>query len=214
MKNCPHCKAEIKQTLISNNFLLDQYMVDFINEFTQQSYENYCKSCYKKEHNKALATYQEQTEACKDFLKKNIDNVPIVTVQDPKNWNYSVISMVTSQSVTGTGVLSEITSSWSDFFGTQSGSFRSKLIEGENICKNQLRIACLELGGNAIIASDIDYSEAGAGKGMLMVCIAGTAVKASNLSEMGYNAKIIAELEANTKKLFWLSSFNPRVNFQ
>jgi hypothetical protein len=39
-----------------------------------------------------------------------------------------------------------------------------------------LRYQCALLGGNAIIATDIDYSEVGGGKGMLMVCMAGTAV--------------------------------------
>ena len=35
------------------------------------------------------------------------------------------------------------------------------------------------MGGNAIIGTDIDYSEVGGGKGMLMVCMSGTAIELS-----------------------------------
>jgi hypothetical protein len=37
------------------------------------------------------------------------------------------------------------------------------------------------MGGNAIIAVDIDYSEMGGEKGMIMVCMSGTVVKLNNL---------------------------------
>jgi hypothetical protein len=40
------------------------------------------------------------------------------------------------------------------------------------------------LGGNAVIAADVDYAEVGGGKGMLMVCMAGTAVKVLNPQEV------------------------------
>lgn len=42
---------------------------------------------------------------------------------------------------------------------------------------------------------DIDYSEAGGGKGMLMVCMAGTAVKITNLKDLAYDFESIHELE-------------------
>jgi hypothetical protein len=47
-------------------------------------------------------------------------------------------------------------------------------------CRNQLRFKAVKLGCNAIIATDVDYAEVGGGKGMLMVCMAGTAVKLAN----------------------------------
>ncbi|MBE5322140.1 heavy metal-binding domain-containing protein [Pedobacter sp. MR2016-19] len=36
------------------------------------------------------------------------------------------------------------------------------------------------LGGNGIIATDVDYAEVGGAKAMVMVCMAGTAVKIKN----------------------------------
>ena len=89
--------------------------------------------------------------------------------------------MVTGQSTTGTGVISEFTSSFTDFFGAQSGRYNQKLKAGENMCFSQLRLQALDLGGNAVIATDIDYSEIGGDKGMLMVCMAGTAIRLENV---------------------------------
>jgi hypothetical protein len=40
------------------------------------------------------------------------------------------------------------------------------------------------LGGNAVIATDIDYAEVGGVRAMLMVCMAGTAVRLNNLQEV------------------------------
>ena len=43
----------------------------------------------------------------------------------------------------------------------------------------------MKLGGNAVIATDIDFSEVGSGNtNMLMVCMAGTAVKIRDFSRI------------------------------
>jgi uncharacterized protein YbjQ (UPF0145 family) len=92
------------------------------------------------------------------------------------------------QSVTGTGVFAEFTSSWTDFFGAQSNAYNQKIAAGEMICQTQLRLKCVELGGNAILAIDIDYAEVGGLKGMLMVCMTGTAVLLENTDIIGKEA--------------------------
>ncbi|MEZ4840244.1 MAG: heavy metal-binding domain-containing protein [Flavobacteriaceae bacterium] len=51
-----------------------------------------------------------------------------------------------------------------------------KLQLGEENCFLQLVVKALNLGGNAIIATDIDYSEVGNSKGLLMICASGTAI--------------------------------------
>ena len=45
--------------------------------------------------------------------------------------------------------------------------------------------AALDLGGNAVVAADIDYAEVGGASAMLMVCMTGTAVKLSNPEILG-----------------------------
>jgi uncharacterized protein YbjQ (UPF0145 family) len=112
-------------------------------------------------------------------------------LQTPQDWKYETIELISAQTVTGTGVFTEIASNWTDFFGMESGKYNEILKSGEEKCKDILRTQALKLGGNAILGTDIDYSEAGAGKGMLMVCMAGTAVKITNLNELKYNAKAL-----------------------
>jgi uncharacterized protein YbjQ (UPF0145 family) len=48
-----------------------------------------------------------------------------------------------------------------------------------------LRKETLELGGNAVLATDIDYAEVGGDKGMLIVCMTGTAVLLKNPEVLG-----------------------------
>jgi uncharacterized protein YbjQ (UPF0145 family) len=93
--------------------------------------------------------------------------------------------MITGQSTTGNGAVTEFVSSFSNFFGMQSGRYNKKLKDGENICLTNLRKQTLDLGGNAIIAANVYYSEVGGEKGMLMVCMTGTAIRLKNLSILG-----------------------------
>ena len=99
---------------------------------------------------------------------------------------------MTGQIVIGTGVITELKSSITDFFGSTSNSFSEKISFGEKNCFAQLRQKSLLLNCDAIIATDIDYSELGSLKGMIMVCASGTAVK--NLDLLGETGKIIRAL--------------------
>jgi uncharacterized protein YbjQ (UPF0145 family) len=118
-------------------------------------------------------------------MQKLITIMPVISIHTPLNWDYQVIGMVNGQSSTGTGVITEFTSSFTDFFGAQSGRHNEKLKAGEGMCFVQLRKQAMDLGANVLIATDIDYSEIDAGKGMLMVCMAGTAVKLNNVDVIG-----------------------------
>lgn len=118
----------------------------------------------------------------------------MVTTHTPLNWDYEIIGIVTAQTTTGTGVFAELSASISDFFGKQAHRYNSKLKEGENMCLSQLRTQTIQRDGNAVIAADIDYSEVGGDKGMLMVCMAGTAVKITNLDILGANAAHISKV--------------------
>lgn len=70
------------------------------------------------------------------------------------------------------------------------------------MCFAQLRKKTLDAGGNAVIATDIDYSEIGGEKGMIMVCMAGTAVNLQNADVLGEN---------KSKRLKELGSVNERL---
>ncbi len=97
--------------------------------------------------------------------------------------------MVTAQSVTGTGIITEIVSSITDALGKQSERTNNKIRTGENLCKQQLRKIAYGLGCNAIIGVHVDYSQVGGDKVMLMVCMSGTAVKVNNTEVFNDEAK-------------------------
>ncbi|QDH78458.1 YbjQ family protein [Echinicola soli] len=201
-ETCPNCNAVLKFSIMSETSLVGKKTVGFIHKFTDNQSPGFCTKCssplitdarseFKKTWEK---THSDESDCLKD-IKKLIDAVPIVTLHNPKDWKYESLEMITSQSVTGTGVFSEIASSWTDFFGMESGKYNKKLKDGEDRCKDQLRWEAVAVGGNAVVGTDIDYSEAGAGKGMLMVCMAGTAVKLKNLSELNYDVDKLGELQ-------------------
>lgn len=191
---CLNCNSELKQSILTTVVATEKFVTDFINEFSDAKSPGYCTKCFRPLLDEAVETYNLRKAKATETIKNLIDQIPIVTIQSPLNWDYEVIGMITSQSVTGTGLVAEIVSDWTDFFGKQSNTYNKKLREGEDRCKAQLRMEALNLGANAIIAADIDYSEAGGTKGMLMVCISGTAVRLKNLEVLGKEPSWFIEL--------------------
>lgn len=144
-----------------------------------------CQGCGTNQYYKALAESEPLLEKARSDLKNLISVIPVVSIHAPIHWDYDVVSIVTAQSTTGTGVITEIASSWTDFFGLQSGFYNRKLRGGEELCLAGLRTAALELGGNAVIGCDIDYAEVGGVSSMIMVCMTGTAIRLKNPDIMG-----------------------------
>lgn len=181
VNSCPNCNSSIRGGMISGTTLLSNKDTALINEYTASKAQGYCSNCGKSIYELAEEKFNIEKRELNDFLKTNISNIPVISINSPLNWDYKILGMVTGQSTTGTGVITEFTSSFTDLFGGQSNRHNQKLKEGEDLCFTQLRIQTLNMGGNAVIATDIDYSEVGSTKGMLMVCMAGTAVKINKM---------------------------------
>lgn len=210
MENCPNCEAKISTSIFNENLPLSDNEAKLINRFTPNSSEGYCQKCndknnYLKQAKESFFTLKNELDELNKnqitSLGKLSVNIPISTLQNPQDWKYKSIEMVSAQMVSGTGIISEIASSWTDFFGMDSEFYNEKIKSAEEKCKRILRAEAIKIGGNAILGTDIDYSEAGAGKGMLMVCMAGTAVKINNLAELEYNTKALEEIESLQKSM-------------
>lgn len=184
LTTCPSCGEKLKSGVFSSNNLIENHDAAILKEYKNID-KVLCQKCGADELNECKALLAQEINDLKNELNKNVGEILIISAQAPTNWIYEVVSLVSGQSVTGTGAVSEFTSSFTDFFGGQSGRFNKKLAAGEEICKAQLRAKCLDLGGNAIIATDIDYSEVGGDKGMLMVCMAGTVINLKNTETLG-----------------------------
>jgi len=202
LTECTNCNSKLKSGLLSNVSLLTYEKVNIINEYHNVKAKTYCNKCGSDLYNKYKTKLVDERNQLKLDLRRNISSIPVVSIHSPLNWNYEILSMITGQSTTGTGLLSEFTSTFTDIFGAQSGRLNRKFKEGEDFCFTQLRKQTLDLGGNAVIATDIDYSEVGGGKGILMVCMGGTAIKLKNLEILG------EEIEENINRLY---QFNNRI---
>ena len=206
---CPNCGAKMKSGLFNNPISKETDSI-VIREFTENISPAHCSKCVNSLLAKAITNGQLEFSEVQLAFEKLILSIPILSIHHPLGWDYQSVGIVTGQTVTGTGVLSELSSSFSDFFGTQSGAFTSKLSKGELLCMNQMRIKAVHLDCNAIIGADIDYSEVGSLKGMLMVCMTGTAVKLKNPSEMGYDDKAFTKIHSLSQRLDYIQELLPR----
>lgn len=199
--HCPNCNTEIKDGFISNVNLLLSQRIETINRYSENKQAGYCTKCSGELFKQSGIKLKNEHYDTVNAIAKLIGNIIIVTTHSPYNWEYEIPDIVTGQSTTGTGVVSELTSSFTDLFGIQSNRYNNKIKAGETLCASQIRKQALDLGGNAIIATDIDYAELGAEKGMIMVCMAGTAVKVTNPLVLGAEKiERISELRELTKK--------------
>ncbi|TCN87877.1 uncharacterized protein YbjQ (UPF0145 family) [Shewanella fodinae] len=188
--------------------LVSKEQTRVINEYRDTKLDAYCNECGSNLYRHSCYRMSREINKLTEKMQELINAIPVVSTHSPLNWDYNILDMVTGQSTTGTGVISEFTSSFTDLFGAQSKRHNQKLKAGEDMCFAQLRRQVMQLGGHAVIATDIDYSELGAGKGMIMVCMAGTAVKLNNLDILGEErVKQIAELFEVDKQLSYLQTF-------
>jgi uncharacterized protein YbjQ (UPF0145 family) len=185
---CPACGEKIHAGIFASNALLPPDAVALINEYSPAQATHRCGKCGLG----LLAEHQESLRREREDLVRRIQadlaSIPILSLQSPLHWDYTVCGLVTAQTTTGTGVFAEFTASFTDIAGAQSKAYNEKIKAGENICKGILRMEALDLGANAVIAADIDYAEVGGGKGMLMVCMTGTAVLLRNPEVLGSSA--------------------------
>ena len=198
--SCPNCSQPIKSGW-GGNKITSQKTTNFINVLLDRDSSAYCEKCSTPLENSAKELYYKEQTELSSFIKSNINLIPILTTHTPYGWQYDSVSIITGQSVTGTGFISEFKSSFTDFFGAQSGSFNTKISEGEKLCFAQLRSKALQIGAHAVIATDIDYSDVGTGKGMLLVCAAGTAIRLKNPDILGEAVKIIDDTKIKNERL-------------
>jgi len=201
MNTCESCGAVlgIDGVFSGKQSRLTPAQIEFINEKLGLNLTAGCTKCTKKEASKAYEIGRKEYEMkSKEFLWKH-SWLPMTSSGVSSNWEFEVIDLVTAQSNLGTGVLINITSDIRDLFGMQSGSYNTKMAEAERLCKVGLISKALELDADAIIGIDIDYQEVGGGKGILMVCMTGTAVR---LKDTKVLSKESTEKLINTKKHF------------
>jgi len=121
---------------------------------------------------------RQEAEETEDALNTAMLNVTVTTAHQLEGWKVNrTIDVVTAECVFGMNLFRDFFASVSDVFGGRNKSSQKVLKDARTTCLNELRREAALLGGNAIIAVDLDYNEfSGAGKSMLFLVASGTAV--------------------------------------
>lgn len=207
-EKCPHCNKSLKGFFSS--VLIPQSKVEFINKHLELNYDGYCTNCSGEFLNKIAYNFKKEKTEIENRLKQIIKYIPVVSSEAPINWKYEIVDMVTAQTTSGTGFATELSRSFNDFFGTTSNTTNLKIAKATQLCLTDLRIQCVKLGGNAVISADIDFNEIGSGStNMLMVCMAGTAIRVNDIYNFNEkNRDYIVEVIELTEKLEAIAEMN------
>ena len=89
--------------------------------------------------------------------------------------------IVVGEAVMGANIVKDLFASIRDIVGGRSGSYEDELTRARKIAFAELEQEARAMGANAVIGIDIDYQVIGDKGSMLMVSIAGTAVRYSEV---------------------------------
>lgn len=156
--------------------------------------EGYCLNCFedRKEimEKKRLQEEQrleiiEKNKKEKRALKKSIEEKElaikkiILTTESQVNFKIEKrINIITAECVFGMNIFKDFFAGVRDVVGGRSESIQKTLKESKEIVLAELKKEAYEIGANAVVGIDLDYSEfSGGGKSMLFIVASGTAVR-------------------------------------
>ena len=84
--------------------------------------------------------------------------------------------VVTGEAIIGANMFRDWLASIRNVVGGRSGAYENALAGAREDAMEDMQAQAKKLGANAIVGIDIDYEVLGQDNGMLMVCVAGTAV--------------------------------------
>ena len=199
---CPNCNADIKFGVFDSNLIIPKEKTEAINFVLKTEAPAHCDMCGVKAMAEARSQFFSLFNGFKNYVNENSGIVPITTIPMPFGWEYTVLGMVTSQTVTADGTLDEFKLSWNDLVGIEYPRLNSKLSNSEELCKSKIRIAAIIAGGNAVVGTDVDYGQLRSVNGVLMICMSGTAVRLNNpdVISPGWQEKV-GELVRNYHQL-------------
>ena len=96
------------------------------------------------------------------------------TIEGKKITNY--LGLVSGEAILGANIFKDIFASVRDILGGRSSAYEKELRQAKDIAIAEMIEQAKNLGGNAVIAVDLDYETIGQGGSMLMVSANGTAV--------------------------------------
>ncbi len=88
------------------------------------------------------------------------------------------IGLVSGEAILGANIFRDFFAGIRDIVGGRSAAYEQELRKAKDIALREMSDQATSLGGNAVVAVDLDYEtiSVGGGGGMLMVSASGTAV--------------------------------------
>ena len=130
-----------------------------------------CNSCKAECLSKLEATEKKRLE------RELIDGI-VLTTESAHNLNVvKRLGVITSEAVIGSSMIKDMFIGVRDVVGGRSDTLQKTLKETRNIVLNELKVECAEMGGDAVVAIDLDYGEISSNGTMLMLVASGTVVK-------------------------------------
>ena len=129
-----------------------------------------------------LAQFRNEDEAITQAQTKErlaqIASIQLTTAPQLEGFRVSkTLSIITAEYVGGMNLFRDFLAEVTDLVGGRSGSMQNELKNARETCLTNLKIEAYQLGANAVIGVDLDYSEiSGGGKSMLFLVASGTAV--------------------------------------
>ena len=136
--------------------------------------EGLCQACLSKLIEKHDHESQKKQEVVSAHALQVLDKVKVSAEAKPNS--IADLGLVSGYSVIGTGPISGIFSSFTDFFGVQSMIYIKKIKEAEEYALKILKMSAIARGGNSVFSCKIQVTEASTGHGMIMFSANGTAV--------------------------------------
>lgn len=135
-----------------------------------------CHFCQKAQAE--MSEEEKETQLREDeALSAELSKIMLTTETAPSLPIEARLGIVTSEYVVGMHLFRDIAGAFRDVFGGRSATMQRGLKEAREAALNELRKEAHQLGADAVVAIDLDYSEiSGGGKSMLFLVASGTAV--------------------------------------
>jgi uncharacterized protein YbjQ (UPF0145 family) len=86
------------------------------------------------------------------------------------------LGIVSGEAILGANIFKDFFAGIRDIVGGRSAAYEEELRKAKDIAIQEMTMQAVSLGGNAVIAVDLDYETIGTNGSMLMVSASGTAV--------------------------------------
>ena len=154
-------------------------------------FQGVCEDCHEERRKQRIAAETLRRQEEKELQEQaEIDEAAraaaleirvaamILTTESAHNLDVTErLGIVASEYVVGINILRDIAAEFRDFFGGRSATMQRALREAREAALAELKVQAAELGADAVVGIDLDFSEiSGGGKSMLFLVASGTAV--------------------------------------